>query len=305
MIFAPCSRPCRTRVRRSSTVGFVLSTTIGRPAESAAPISSSCLLFRFLLLGKRSLLMSSWVAANRPRKNVLFPEACKPIKITSSNTGFDPSDDTTTIISGEGRNGSICLAAKARRKNKGGGPLRQNLRQGERAHQGRYGAPALRRVAALRRQRVPEVRGDLGRPDAGSGTRGAVPEKPPPRGATLDHARTLLGPLGHEERGRRLARRARHHGLLVSPAADSARVEPGAGGAFAQGASARRLRRPLRESTRLHRVLLYQAPLPGLLVDGLRAPLARPQRDGTRSLRGSAPRHPRRAAEDRRGVDRR
>src|SRR5215204_5371245 len=29
------------------------------------------------------------------------------MKITSSNPGFDPSDGTTTIISGEGRNGSI------------------------------------------------------------------------------------------------------------------------------------------------------------------------------------------------------
>src|SRR5215218_4348355 len=95
------------RVRRSSTVGFVLSTTTEDPAPSAASINCACLLFRFLLLGKRSLLTSSCVAANRSRKNVLFPEACKPMKITSSNTGFDPSDGTTTIISGEGRNGSI------------------------------------------------------------------------------------------------------------------------------------------------------------------------------------------------------
>src|ERR687886_462634 len=71
---------------RSSTVGLVLSTTTERPTCSAASTSCACLLARFLLFRIRSLLTSSWVAAQYWRKKVLLPEACRPIKITNSIT---------------------------------------------------------------------------------------------------------------------------------------------------------------------------------------------------------------------------
>src|SRR3712207_5021630 len=120
-ILAPSSRPSRIKGRRSSTVGVVLSTTTGVSALNAASISCVCLLFRFLLLRRRSLLTCSWVAANRSRKNVLFPEACKPTKITSSGGGAscsprdaastllsaDPYDDTTIIVADRAEIGDV------------------------------------------------------------------------------------------------------------------------------------------------------------------------------------------------------
>ncbi len=72
-----------------------MSTTTGEPAESASSTSCACLLFRFLLLGKRSLLTCSWVEAKRSRKKVLFPEACKPTKIASSGGGASPDAAST------------------------------------------------------------------------------------------------------------------------------------------------------------------------------------------------------------------
>src|SRR5829696_5842384 len=83
-ILAPYLWPDSISALRSSTVGLVLSTTTGNSARNAASTSSLCLLLRFLLLRKRSLLTCSWVAANRSRKNVLFPEACRPTRMTNS-----------------------------------------------------------------------------------------------------------------------------------------------------------------------------------------------------------------------------
>src|SRR4028119_284489 len=72
------------RDERSSTVGLVLSITTERPACSAASMSCACLLARFLLLRIRSLLTCSCVVAKCVRKNVLLPDACRPIKMTNS-----------------------------------------------------------------------------------------------------------------------------------------------------------------------------------------------------------------------------
>src|SRR5215218_5609528 len=75
----------------------VLSTTTEESLPSALSISCACLLFRSLLLRNRSLLTCSWVAANRSRKNVLFPEACKPTKITSSIFGVSRALSTVSL----------------------------------------------------------------------------------------------------------------------------------------------------------------------------------------------------------------
>src|SRR5215213_79424 len=182
-------------------------------------------------------------------------------------------------------------------------PSGQGLRQRKRTYQDRPGAPPLWRVAAVRRQRVPEIRRHLGRADARKSSRAAFSEEPPPRTAALDYARALPEPVGDEERGRRLARRAGRDGLLVPSAADPARVERASGGQIAARPPARRLRGRLREPARVYRVRLYPATLSELLVGGFRAPLARPQERRSRSLRGSAHGHSQRTAEDRTRVD--
>src|SRR5215204_821449 len=80
----PISPPSPMSARRSSSVGFVLSTTTQRPTARAARRRCSCLLFLLRLFGKRSLLTCWWVSANRSRKKVLFPDACKPTNTTNS-----------------------------------------------------------------------------------------------------------------------------------------------------------------------------------------------------------------------------
>src|SRR5918997_5229806 len=249
-ILAPYRRPDSMRIRRSSTVGFVLSTTTGEPSFREASISCACLLLGFLLLRKRSLLTCSWVAANRSRKNVLFPEACKPTRITSSRAACASSSIMMIIVADVvfGAEGDpLCLAARAGWEDRGREPSFRDLGGIQRASQGRHGAPPVGRGAPVRRQRVPEVRRHLGGADAGARFRRAFPEEPSPGAAALDHARTLSRPLGDEERGRLLARRTGRHGLLVPPAADLARVERAPGEEVPQGASTPGLRRSLQE----------------------------------------------------------
>src|SRR5215211_835665 len=149
---------------------------------------------------------------------------------------------------------------------KGRGPFHQGLRERKRTSQGRPGAPVVRGVAAVRRQRVPQVRRHLGRADARKGSGRAVPEEPPARVPAIDHARTLPESPGDEERGRRLARRAGRDGLMVPPAADLARVERASGGEIATRSPTRRLRGCLRKPARVYRVRLYQTTLPEFLL---------------------------------------